>query len=297
MSISKEGFNMRRDSIWITGGEGRIGSELVHLLKNRKEYKVIATDRDLDITDLEEVNRAADIYDPDIVINCASISDREYCEHHRLDAYKVNALGARNLAIASRRKNAMIIQLSTDEVFNGIHNRPKNEFDTPTPDSEYGKSKLAGEMFVREMNPKHLIIRSSWVYGTRKAKMTEYQDFYQKVLEYGKKGEKFECPIDMISSPTSTLEIARFLKSALDANEYGIFHVSCEGACTRREYARKILSLNGYDPDLCQAGFKKKDGAVTSTLLENLMIKITGIHEMADWLDALAEYVRREKGE
>jgi len=288
---------MKRDGLWITGSEGRLGSELVHLFKKNSDFKIVATDRDIDITDLDQVNRAADIYDVSIVINCASISDREYCEENRLDAYRVNALGARNLAVATRRKNGTIIHISTDDVFSGINNRSKNEFDVPTPVTEFGKSKLAGEMLVREMNPKHLIVRSSWVYGSRKAKLEEYGDFYQSVLKHGEKGESFECPIDVISSPTSTLEIARFLKKAVSANEYGIFHVSCEGACTRREYAKAILSLHGYDPELCKASFEKKNGAVTSTLLENLMLNMTGIHQMKDWHEALKEYVEREKGE
>ncbi len=287
---------MRRECLWITGCEGRLGSELMRLFKKKYNYKLVTTDRDVDITNLQEVNRAADIYEVDIVINCASISDREYCEKNRIEAYRVNALGARNLAIASRRKNATIIHMSSDDVFSGIHKRSKNEFDLPTPDTVYGQTKYAGEIFVKEMNPKHLIIRSSWVYGSRKALLPEYQDFYQKVLEYGKNGQSFECPIDVISTPTSTVEIARFIRDVLKADEYGLFHVSCEGACTKREYARKILELNGYDPDLCKASFEKEGGAVTSTLLENLMLKMTGICEMPDWQDAMKEYVEREKG-
>ncbi len=287
---------MLRESIWITGSEGRMGSELLAILKKNKKYKVIATDRDVDITNLEEVNRAADIYNVDLLINCASISDQEYCEKHRLEAFRVNALGARNLAVATRRKNATIIHMSSDDVFSGENNYAKNEFDVPTPTTVFGKSKLAGENLVREMNPKHLVVRSSWVYGMRKGSLPEYQDFYHRVLEYGKNNQEFECPIDRVSTPTSTLEIVRFLREVLDKNEFGLFHVSCEGACTRKDYACAILEYNGYDPKLCKGSHTMGDGATTSTLLENLMLDMTGIYKMPNWQDAMKEYVEREKG-
>ena len=110
---------MLKQAIWITGCEGRIGSALTDLLKQNRTYAIVATDRDVDITDREVVEQAADLYQPAVIINCASISDSEYCENNRVEAYRVNALGARNLAVATRRKNATIIHLSSDDVFSG----------------------------------------------------------------------------------------------------------------------------------------------------------------------------------
>lgn len=118
--------------------------------------------------DMQAVDHAMDVYRPTIVINCASISDAEYCESHMVEAFKINALGARNLASASRRINAKMIQLSTDDIFDGKTSGRLTEYDTPAPQTVYGKSKLAGENYVRELNPKHLIIRSSWVYSAAK---------------------------------------------------------------------------------------------------------------------------------
>ena len=152
---------MLKSVIWITGADGRLGNALKDLLKKDKSYTLVTTGKDVDITDAKAVEKAIDIYQPGIVINAASVSNAEYCEEHPLEAYKVNTLGARNLASATRRKNATLIHLSTDDVFSGEHNRPKNEFDIPTPKTVYGKSKYAGENLVRELNPKHLIIRSS----------------------------------------------------------------------------------------------------------------------------------------
>ena len=129
-----------KTTIWVVGAFGRVGNALKTALKKNTDFKVIATDKEVDITKLEEIEQAIMVYRPNVVVNCASISDTAYCEDHKVEAFGVNAIGARNLAIVTERNNIKIIQLSTDEVFSGEHSYPKNEFDTPTPDSVYGRS-------------------------------------------------------------------------------------------------------------------------------------------------------------
>ena len=281
---------MLKNVIWITGADGRLGSALKDLLKKDKSYTLVTTGRDVDITDAKAVEKAIDIYQPGIVINAASVSNAEYCEEHPLEAYKVNTLGARNLASATRRKNATLIHLSTDDVFSGEHNRPKNEFDVPTPKTVYGKSKYAGENLVRELNPKHLIIRSSWLYGFKKREKDEPDNYYDQVVAMGKRGEKFTAPIDVIGTPTSAREIAKFIEVIMNTNEYGIYHASCEGACTRYGYARMILEVNGLDTSLVSESFQEANGLMVSTQLENLMMKLTGIYQMPAWADEMRSY-------
>lgn len=287
---------MSKNSIWITGAEGRLGSALVQLLKEDVNNKVVGTDReDVDITDIEAVEQAANVYHPDIVINCASISDVECCEKNMVEAFRVNALGARNLAIVTRRLNAKLIQLSTDDVFDGKTSGHMTEFDIPDPRTVYGKSKLAGEDYVKELNPKHLIIRSSWVYGAANGEEAA-QDYFSYVVEQGKNHTSFEAPFDRISTPTSAGELARFISCLLDKTEYGIYHASSEGVCSRYEFARTILALMGYDSSLVQGTFSKNNGGQVSTLLENLMMKMTEIYSMPQWLDDLKAYVEEFKG-
>lgn len=286
---------MQKTTIWITGSSGRVGTALEKALSGLLDIRLIATDTDVDVTDLSAVEKAMGIFQPSIVINCAGLSDADYCEANPIDAYRVNALGPRNLAAASRVRNATIIHLSSDDVFSGEHNTAKTEFDTPTPRTVYGKSKLAGENFVRELNPKHLILRSSWVYGFEKSQEKGCSNFYEEVLEHGKKGENFDVPIDMIGSPTSTREITKFVMCLLKTHEYGIFHVSCEGACTRLDYARAILELNGYNPHLAQGILSSKDGTLVATQLDNMMMKMTRLYEMPPWYDAMKEFVETTK--
>ena len=282
---------MLKNSIWITGAEGKLGSTLVNLLKQNVENKVLGTDMDVEITDMKAVDQALEIYRPNIIINCASISDAAYCEENMVEAFKVNALGARNLASAARRMNAKIIQLSTDDIFDGNTSGSMTEFDTPVTRSVYGKSKLAGENYVKELNPKHLIIRSSWVYGAGTTK----NDFFSYVVDHGRNNTSFEAPLDKISTPTSAGELAKFISCLLDKSEYGVYHASCEGMCSRYEFARAILALMGYDLSLVKGVFSEENGGRTSTLLENLMMKMTDVYSMPQWTDDLKAYVEQIK--
>lgn len=279
---------MIKNTIWITGSSGRLGSALVKMLRTDVENKVIGTDRDIDITDSQAVNQFAEMYRPSILINCASLSDVKYCEDHMVEAFKVNALGARNLAVASRHVNAKIFQFSTDDVFDGNTSGFVTEFDMPNTVSVYGKSKLAGENYVRELNPRHLIIRSSWVYGIGDG------DYFSYVATQGKTHTAFDAPMDHISSPTSVTELSRFIAVLLDQGEYGTFHASCEGACTRYAFARAILEGLGQDPALVN-GVLSAESRQTSTVLENLMMKMTEIYEMPQWQDCLDQYIRTQK--
>jgi dTDP-4-dehydrorhamnose reductase len=279
---------MIKNTIWITGSSGRLGSALVEMLRADVENKVIGTDCDIDITDSSAVTQFAEMYRPTIVINCASLSDTKYCEENMVEAFKVNALGARNLAVASRHVNAKIIQFSTDDIFDGNTSGFVTEYDMPNTVSVYGKSKLAGENYVRELNPKHLIIRSSWVYGIGKG------DYFSYVAEHGKNNEKFDAPMDHISTPTSVSELSNFIAVLIDQGEYGTFNASCEGACTRYAFAQAILAKLGYDPTLVN-GVLSADGRQISTVLENLMMKMTEIYEMPEWHDCLDSYVGAQK--
>ena len=259
-----------KNSIWITGAAGQLGTEIVERLKANTENRVVATDiSDVDISDSASVERAAEIYRPTVIINCASISNIAYCEENMVEAFKVNALGARNLANVSRKHNAKIIQLSTDDVFASDVTAGMTEYDTPNPNTVYGKSKLAGENYVRELNPKHLIVRSSWVYGAGD------KHFFAYVEDKAKKGESFTAPSYKISSPTSANTLADLVCALVDKSEYGIIHASCEGSCTRLEFARAILEELSYDPNLAVEE-TSPDGKIKSTLLENLMLKMSG---------------------
>lgn len=282
---------MGKTKVWITGAKGRLGSTIAKML-DYMEYTIYTSDLDVDISDVDQVISYIEVARPDIVINCAGYSNEELCEKNQVMAYKVNALGARNIAAATRKIGAKMIHISTDDVFGGEERKELTEFDMVNPCSVYGKSKLAGENFVRELNPRHLIIRSSWVYGGE----GEAKDFVKDLLNRAKSESVISVPNDQISSPTSAKVLAEFILELLDKKEYGTYHASCEGSCTRYEFAKTILAYAGIEDVQIKASFTEA-GSVKAkcTLLHNLMMEITKLYEMPHWKDALKEYMKNNR--
>ena len=207
--------------VWIVGSSGQIGTAINEVL-DPMEIEVFDTDKnELDITQTDEVLHFGDINRPNVIINCAAITDTALCEKNLELAYRVNALGARNLSIVASKVGAKIVQLSTDDVFDGIANHPYSEFDDTNPQTVYGRSKRAGENYVKEFTHKHFIIRSSWVYGNG-------DNFVNRVLKAAEKRELFAVPVGEIGAPTSAKDLARIILHLIETNEYGTYHVTCK---------------------------------------------------------------------
>ena len=149
----------------------------------------------------------------------------------------------------------------------------------------YGKSKYAGEKLVRELTDKHVIVRSSWLYGAGA------DDFVDQVLQAAARGETVRLPEDEISSPTSADALAGFIEYLVGAREYGLYHASCEGACSRAEFAREILRLSGFADSVVEPAAADETLRPRFTLLDNMMMRITGIYHMPDWREALGMYL------
>lgn len=271
------------DRIWITGVNGHVGSAIKKKL-NLMEYRILGTDKkDVDVTKEEDVRLFADRNRPGIIINCAGYTDIEACERNKEEAFRVNALGARNLSVVARKMGARLIQISTDDVFGGNQTEPYNEFDVPVPITIYGKSKLAGENFVRELAPKHLIIRSSWVYGLG-------FDFVAQVLSAANHKNSMYVAADQFAAPTSAEELAKTIVTLMEKQEDGIFHVVCSGSCSRQEFAEEILKISGKHLTLIPTS-NSNSMRPSYTVLDNLMLRILNIEEPKHWKEALKDYV------
>ena len=277
--------------IWVCGANGQIG-KAINREVDKLEYEILDTDiEDLNITDTDEVIRFAEMNRPDAVINCTGVTDIQQCEENPVLAFKVNALGARNLSIAAKKLEAKLVQISTDDVFDGKSDKPYNEFDLTNPATIYGKSKLAGENYVKEFNYKHFIIRSTWVYG-------DGDNFVQDFLKKVNRGEALSIASDQFGSPTSATELAKFIIHLIHTSEYGTYHATNEGVCSRFAFAQEILRLSGKQADMQPVPTTRSDFSRVRpayAVLDNFIMRMVPIYDFPKWQESLSEYLE-ERG-
>ena len=275
--------------IIITGAQGQLGQELVKQLDKKYEYDVIKTDRDtLDITNIENVNTFILEQNPDVVINCAAHTAVDLCETDIKNAYKINAIGPRNLAIVCEKIGAKLVQVSTDYVFDGNGTRPYREDDITCPNSVYGTSKLMGENFVREFCSKYFIVRTAWLYG-------EGNNFVRTMLKLSETNSELNVVNDQIGSPTSTVDLAKAIIDLIHTEHYGIYHGTCEGQCSWYDFAKKIFEIKNIDikvNPVTSDEFKRPAPRPKYSVLDNFMLKLVGLNSFREWEDSLEEYLK-----
>ena len=275
--------------IIITGAQGQLGQELVKQLDKKYEYDVIKTDRDtLDITNIENVNTFILEQNPDVVINCAAHTAVDLCETDIENAYKINAIGPRNLAIVCDKIGAKLVQVSTDYVFDGNGTRPYREDDITCPNSVYGTSKLMGENFVREFCSKYFIVRTAWLYG-------EGNNFVRTMLKLSETNSELNVVNDQIGSPTSTVDLAKAIIDLIHTEHYGIYHGTCEGQCSWYDFAKKIFEIKNIDikvNPVTSDEFKRPAPRPKYSVLDNFMLKLVGLNSFRKWEDSLEEYLK-----
>ena len=280
---------MRINTIWITGAHGRLGSTLVRYL-DPLEAEIIATDKDeVDITKQEEVNLFVDRNRPKIIINCSGITNRLKCENDPDKAYLLNALGAKNIAIASNRVRAKLVQLSTADVFDGQTIHPYKEIDKANPNTVYGKSKFLGEEFVKDFADRYFIVRVSRLYSKE-------NNLIESIIEQAKNG-LVKVPKSRYGSPTSAYELSKFLISIIGTNAYGIYHASCEGTCSFRAFAQKIIDITKIDAKVEEVRDSDRiDYEPAFRGIDNYFLGLLGKNTFSSWEDSLKDYLRREYG-
>ena len=277
--------------VLITGGNGQLGLEIENQLTDIGNYIVIKTDRnDLNIFDFNEVNNTILDLKPDVVINCAAHTAVDLCETDIDNAYKINAIGPRNLAIASEKVGAKFVQVSTDYVFDGTASKPYREDCLTSPKSIYGTSKLMGEEFTKSFSSKYFIVRTAWLYG-------KGNNFVKTMLKLAETNKELNVVNDQFGSPTSTVDLAKSIIKLINTEHYGTYHGTCEGECSWYDFAKKIFEIKNIDikvNPVTSDEFKRRAPRPKYSVLDNFMLKLVGLNSFRNWEEALKEYLDKE---
>jgi len=292
----------------VTGANGQLGTDLCKALHH---FDLIPlTHSDIEISDMNSVKQVFGRHRPDIIINTAAYVRVDDCETEQDKAFRVNALGARNVAVACQELGAKLVHISTDYVFGGVGEtlvvshksggdkpHPYTEFDIPIPLSVYGKSKLAGENFVRHLCPKHFIIRTSGLFGVAGAS-GKGGNFVETMLKLARHGDELRVVNDQVFSPTYTPDLAKKIAQLIDTEYYGIFHITNSGTCSWYELAVEALKLVGLKTPVIpvtSAEYPQKAMRPHNSVLDNYHLRLLGLNDVRSWQEALRDYMI-EKG-
>lgn len=276
---------MDKKTVWVTGAGGFLGGEVSRRLGDLG-YNVIGTDTEVDICDPEGLDAFVNKLRPDVIVNAAGISRFHTGLGKRIRAYEVNALGAKNVAVAANTVDAFLVQISTDDVFPMRMAEPANEFDVPHPSTPYGKSNRAGEIMVRDIIPERaIVLRTSWLYS-------QNGGLLKMVLDAAKAGKKIEMRTDQYASPTSVATYVHILEKIMEKETPGVVHIVGSGVCSRYEFATKALHIAGYDPS--EVLIPTSDLVTAEqVLLESLVLEMHGI-DLPKWEDDLESFMEAE---
>lgn len=275
--------------IAITGAAGQLGRQLVSLLGQRHE--VIAFDHaSLDVSQPAAIETLASAA-ADLVIHAAAWTDVDGCARTPERAYLVNALGTRNVCLACQQSGATLLYVSTNEVFDGTATTPYVEFADPRPVNAYGRSKLAGEEFVRSLLTRWYIVRTAWVFGPGGS------NFVTKILDRARTAGRLQVVTDEISAPTHARDLATAIGQLIETGMYGTYHFTNAGTCSRFEYACEVLVAAGLGKvpvePIQLRDFVRASTPPAYSALRNLCGEAIGI-TLRPWQEAVREYVQHE---
>lgn len=297
-----------RSRFLVTGATGQLGSDLVDALAGRvppggsrctllgadgpnvtMELETLAlSHEELGVEDRSGVLNAVDGFRPDVIVHAGAYTAVDACEADPDNAFRINALGTRNVVEAAERYGAHLVYISTDYVFDGTSTRPYREWDRPNPRSVYGASKLAGEI---ECPPEATVVRTSWVCGARGHNMVK------TALRLAENDGPLRFVDDQRGSPTFTADLAAALVTLGTERLRGIYHVTNYGDTTWYGFVRAALACSGHDParvePISTDSLEPPRPAARpeNSVLDNMALRLAGLPQMPPWEEGLDRLV------
>jgi len=278
----------------VIGAGGQLGSDLCHALASAEFVPL--THSDIEVAEMESVRDSLGRHKPGIVINTAAFHRVDDCEADPDRAFLVNAIGARNVAVVAQELGAKLVHIGTDYIFGGEpapRTIPYTEFDTPVPPNLYGRSKLAGEDFVRHLCHRHFVVRVSGLFGMA-GSSGKGGNFVETMLRLAKERAELKVVSDQVFSPTYARDLARKIVQLMTTECYGIFHITNRGSCSWYEFAKEILKLAGIKTPvvpITSDQYPQKARRPRYSVLDNYHLRLLGMDDMRPWQEALKDYM------
>jgi dTDP-4-dehydrorhamnose reductase/dTDP-4-dehydrorhamnose 3,5-epimerase len=276
----------------VTGINGQLAHDVVMKLKEMN-LDVIAPRRDeFDLTNAEQVKTYILKEEPDIIIHCAAYTAVDKAEDEKDLCYEVNVAGTKAIAEAAKLINSKLVYISTDYVFDGLGDEPHSEGKETNPVNYYGYTKEQGEKIVRELIDNHFIVRTSWVYGSNG------NNFVKTMLKLSETRDEINVVSDQIGAPTYTKDLAEFIVSIVQTDNYGTYHGVNEGYCSWYEFAKLIfekseigMKVNPISTDEYPTKAKRP---LNSRLSKENTTK-SEVEKLPHWEDALTRFIQELK--
>ena len=274
----------------ITGASGQLGLAMQSELTRRDIHYFALNSKDLDITNLELVNKAVSEYEPTVVINCAAWTDVDGAETNEDLAFDVNAVGTKNLALASKYISAKFVHISTDYVFSGENTSPWQEDSVRNPSSVYGLSKRDGELFIEDIYPEgSYIIRTAWLYSPNG------RNFAKTMAKLAlSDAQEVRVVNDQFGQPTSAGDLAKQVVDLVIAEKgFGNYHGTNSGSATWFDFAQEIFTLAGEETSrlipVSTSEFPRPAKRPKYSVLGHEKWRNSGLDEMREWKAALSD--------
>jgi dTDP-4-dehydrorhamnose reductase len=273
--------------IFITGHKGQLGKVLRASLVAEGHTLLGGDLPEWEVSNVDQVLESLRVFSPDVVIHAAALTDVDYCARNPEEAGRVNGVGTYNVALACQEVDALLVAISTNEVFDGRASRPYQEYDQRNPINPYGYSKCVGEQVVERFAPHYMIVRTAWLYASGGV------NFIHKIIAKARGGERLRVVTDEVSTPTHVGDLAAALVQLVEIGRPGIYHLVNAGECSRYDFAQEIVRLIGLDvpiEPIHLADFVRPSTPPAYAPLANVFAAAAGV-ELRPWQHALAEYV------
>jgi dTDP-4-dehydrorhamnose reductase len=271
----------------VVGAGGGLGRVLMARLPRSFET-VGLTHRELDISRRNDVVARITEHKPDVIFNAAGLSDVDACESDRWQAYLVNRDGAKHLSQAAADAGALLVVPSSDLIFDGAKTTPYREEDSPNPLSIFGDTKLGAELAAMSQAPRHLIVRTSWMFGP------SGRSYLTELLEKRDTDEVVFGFDDQRCQPTYQVDFVDAVVELVKQNQTGVWHVASAGEASHYEFAKVVFETLGLDPGVVKP-LRRGAGARSAlrprySMLDCSKLNAAGVR-MRPWIEALREHL------